>query len=160
MRLKDFIRPGATPPSATATFAAVAAGGAPGGHRVAAVAKVAVAGGPEDWADCIRTGDLPGLSLDRWALVSDALSHLIVTGAAAKALEQGWEAFDLLGVQRLPPHDAPHVAGLVFSMRPDDVVTDVRRAGCIIASGNVRHIWKRRPLLAGGSICLPWELPA
>ena len=33
-----------------------------------------------------------------------------------------------------------------------------RRAGCIIAYATVRHIWKRVPLPADGSICLPWEL--
>jgi putative DNA primase/helicase len=39
-----------------------------------------------------------------------------------------------------------------------DSVTGVRRAGAIIPYGNVRHIWKRAPLPADGSICLPWEL--
>jgi hypothetical protein len=39
-----------------------------------------------------------------------------------------------------------------------DTVTDVRRAGAIIAYGTVRHIWKRVPLPVNGSICLPWEL--
>jgi hypothetical protein len=43
-------------------------------------------------------------------------------------------------------------------MRPGDTVTDVRRAGCIIAYGTVRHIWKRVPLPANGSIVLPWQL--
>ncbi len=110
------------------------------------------------WADVLRTGDLPGLTLERWAAVSDALAHLIVTGAAAKALERGWEAFDLIGVQRRPPHDASHVAGLVFGMRPGDVVTDMRRSGCLITYQGGRHVWLRRPLTLDA--CLPWDLPA
>src|SRR5215831_3285459 len=50
---------------------------------------------------------------------------------------------ELVGLQRFRPYDHPLHAGLIFSLRPDDIVQDVSRAGCIIAYGNVRHIWRR-----------------
>jgi hypothetical protein len=71
-----------------------------------------------------------------------------------KALALGWEPVELVGVQRATPHDHPSLAGLIFSMRPGDTVPDVRRSGCIIVYGNVRHIW-RIVLPLDGSICLP-----
>jgi hypothetical protein len=83
---------------------------------------------------------------------------LVATGAAWEALVAGWTPQELCGVSRRPPHEGPNCAGLIFSVRPGDTVTDVRRAGCIIAYGTVRHIWKRAPLPLDGSICLPWEL--
>jgi hypothetical protein len=95
----------------------------------------------------------------RWDLAADALDVLLGAGVLQKALGLGWDARELVGVQRQPPHNHPSRAGLVFSMRPGDSVTDVRRTGAIIAYGNVRHIWKRIPLPSGGSICLPWGLP-
>jgi hypothetical protein len=36
------------------------------------------------------------------------------------------------------------------------MIHDVRRSGCIVAYGRVRHIWRRAPLAA--EIVLPWEL--
>ena len=85
---------------------------------------------------------------------------LVATGAASEALAAGWTPQELCGVSSRRPHDHPDRAGLIFSMRPGDTVTDVRRAGCIIAYGTVRHIWKRVPLPADGSLCMPWELTA
>jgi hypothetical protein len=94
----------------------------------------------------------------RWDLAADALESLRHAGMIEKALALGWHARELIGVCRAAPHDSPSRAGLIFSMRPGDTVTDVRRAGCIIAYATVRHIWKRVPMPADGSICLPWEL--
>ncbi len=162
MRLRDFIRAGAIPPSATATAAAVATVGASrpahAGSSVAGVATAAVAERPERWLERLRAGDLPGLSVERWNRAADALAALMESGAVAKALEQGWDARELVGVQRTPPHDAPHMAGLIFSLWRDDIVTDVRRTGCVIAYSGGRHIWLRRPLPSADSTCLPWEL--
>jgi len=163
-RLRDFIRAGATPPSATATFATFAtfatlATGSPStGPTVATVAYVAVATVPDPaaWLASLRSGDLSGLSGERWALAADALESLIYSGAVDKALALGWEPVELVGVCRAPPHDSPSRAGLIWSVKPGDTVPDVRRAGCVIAYGNVRHIWKRTPIAA--AICLPWEL--
>ena len=100
----------------------------------------------------------PGLSQDAKHGAQEAFAGLLASGVASKALELGWEARELVGVQRHQPHDHPSLAGLIFSMRPGDTVPDVRRAGCIIAYGTVRHIWRRTWLPADGSICLPWEL--
>jgi hypothetical protein len=94
----------------------------------------------------------------RWDLAADALESLTHIGVVEKALGLGWDARELIGVCRAVPHDSPSRAGLIFSMRPGDSVTDVRRAGAIIAYGTVRHIWKRVPLPANGSIVLPWQL--
>jgi hypothetical protein len=100
------------------------------------------------------------LPAERWATAADALDAIIRSGAADKALGLDWDARELIGVCRAAPHDSPSRAGLIFSMRPGDTVTDVRRAGCIIAYGTVRHIWKRVPLPADRSLCMPWELTA
>jgi hypothetical protein len=96
----------------------------------------------------------------RWDLAADALESLLRAGVVEKALCLGWDARELIGVCRTAPHDSPSRAGLIFSMRPGDTVTDVRRAGCIIAYATVRHIWKRVPLPADRSLCMPWELTA
>jgi hypothetical protein len=94
-----------------------------------------------------------------WDLAADALDSLMRAGVVDKALGLGWDARELVGVQRRQPHGAPHCAGLIFSMRAGDTVPDVRRAGCIIAYGTVSHIWKRVLLPADRSLCMPWELP-
>ena len=160
MRLRDYIRAGATPPLATATVATLATLRGGNGSTVATVAGVAVAESPKRWLEHLRSGALPFLPAERWARAADALDAIIQSGVVEKALALGWDARELIGVCRAPPHDSPSRAGLIFSMRPGDTVTDVRRAGCIIAYGTVRHIWKRVPLPADGSICLPWELTA
>jgi hypothetical protein len=74
----------------------------------------------------------------RWDLAADALDMLLRAGVVEKALALGWDARELRRMPT-PPHDHRR-AGLIFSMRPGDTVPDVRRAGCIIAYGNVRHI--------------------
>jgi hypothetical protein len=158
MRLRDYIRAGATPPLATATVATLATLRGGNGSTVATVAGVAVAESPKRWLEHLQSGELPFLPAERWATAADALDAIIRSGAADKALGLGWDARELIGVCRAAPHDSPSRAGLIFSMRPGDNVTDVRRAGCIIAYGTVRHIWKRVPLPVDGSICLPWEL--
>jgi hypothetical protein len=123
---------------------------------VATVATLAAIGDPESWPDRVRS--LPQVEGMRWHLAADALESLLRSGVVEKALGLGWNARELFGVQRHRPYDHSSRAGLIFSMRPGDAVTDVRRAGCIIAYGTVRHIWKRTPLPDDGSICLPWEL--
>jgi hypothetical protein len=125
---------------------------------IATIATFAAPADPETWLAMLRRDGLPLLPAPRWAVAVDALESLMRSGAVAKALELGWDARELIGVQRRQPHDAPHCAGLIFSMRAGDTVTDVRRSGCLISYSNVRHIWKRVPLPADGSICLPWEL--
>jgi hypothetical protein len=123
-------------------------------ETVATVATVATLGEAESWPDRLRSlPPVEGLSWDVAAAILDSLMH---AGAIDKALGLGWDARELVGVQRHQPHGAPHCAGLIFSMRAGDTVPDVRRSGCIIAYGNVRHIWKRAPIAA--AICLPWEL--
>jgi hypothetical protein len=158
MRLRDYIRAGATPPLATATVATLATLRGGNGSTIATVAGVAVAESPKRWLEHLQSGELPFLPAERWATAADALDAIIRSGAADKALGLGWDARELIGVCRAPPHDSPSRAGLIFSMRPGDTVTDVRRAGCIIAYSTVRHIWKRVPLPVDGSVCLPWEL--
>lgn len=167
MSLRDFIRAGAIPPPATATFATLATvGPATSPRSVAKVATVAVAETPERWIERLCAGDLPGLPAGRWDRAADALSDLMESGAAAKALELGWDALELVGVQRTPPHDATCRAGLIWSLWPGDTVTDVRRSGCAIVYPAGRHIWLRRPSFSEqytrgreAEICLPWELP-
>ena len=164
MSLRDFIRAGAIPPPATATFATLATGGiAHLSRSVATVATVAVAERPERWIERLRAGDLPGPA-ERWERAADALACLMESGAVAKALVLGWDALELVGVQRTPPHDAPLCAGLIFSLWPGDAVTDVRRSGCAIVYRAGRHIWLRRistqyARAREAESCLPWELP-
>jgi hypothetical protein len=153
MRLRDYIRAGATPPLATATVATLATLRGGNSPTVATVAGVAVADGPKRWLDQLRI-----LPAEQWARAADSLESLLHAGVVEKALGLGWDARELIGVCRAAPHDSPSRAGLIFSMRPGDTVTDVRRTGCIIAYATVRHIWKRVPLPVDGSICLPWEL--
>lgn len=168
MQLRDFIRAGAIPPPATATFATLATVGRPPPRptlpSVATVATVAVAETPERWIERLCAGDLPGLSAERWERAADALSDLMESGAVAKALGLGWDALELVGVQMTPPHDSPYRAGLIFSLWPGDTVTDVRRSGCAIAYPAGRHIWLRRisaqyTRAREAVACLPWELP-
>jgi hypothetical protein len=121
---------------------------------VATVATVAALAEPESWPDLLRS--LPPVEGVTWDLAAAALASLMAAGVVDKALGLGWEPIEIVGVQRRQPHGAPHCAGLIFSMRAGDTVGDVRRSGCIIACGNVRHIWKRAPIAP--AICLPWEL--
>ena len=161
MQLRDLIR-GGIRQSATATPATIATAGGPRlvspSPSVATVASVAVAEAPERWLERLRAGDLPGLSVERWNRAADALAVLMESGAVAKALELAWDARELVGVHRTSPHDAPHCAGLIFSLYLGDAVTDVRRSGCLITYQGGRHIWLRRPLTL--DTCLPWDLPA
>ena len=113
---------------------------------------------PPSWAERLRTL-APAAGID-WGLSADALDMLLRAGVVEKALRLGWDVRELVGICRAPPHDSPSRAGLIWSVKPGDTIPDVRRSGCIIAYGNVRHIWKRVPLPADGSICLPWELTA
>ena len=103
----------------------------------------------------MRAVAVPGV---RWDLAADALASLMAADVVELALIRGWHPFELIGVQRTRPHDHPWCAGLIFSMRPGDTVRDVRTSGCIIAYGNVRHIWKRSGSVAG--LVFPWELEA
>lgn len=113
---------------------------------------------PAQWLERLRAGDLPGLSIERWNRAADALAVLMESGAVAKAINLAWDSRELVGVHPMPPHDAPHVAGLIWSMLQGDAVTDVRRSGCLITYSGGRHIWLRRPLTL--DTCLPWDLPA
>jgi hypothetical protein len=163
MNLRALIQ-GGRPPGEPRTPATLATLATVGGHSpqfrpsVATVATVADPGPSNGWAHRLRS--LPPTEGLRWDLAADALEVLLRAGAVEKALGLGWDARELIGVCRTAPHDSPSRAGLIFSMRPGDTVTDVRRAGCIIAYATVRHIWKRVPLAADGSIRLPWELTA
>jgi hypothetical protein len=160
MHLRSLIQGGRPPgdPRTPATLATLATLPQLEAPTVATVATVASLPEPESWLTWLRSGGLPLLSAARWARAADALESLMQSGAIDKALALGWDVRELVGVQRHAPHDAPSRAGLVFSMWPGDSVPDVRRTGAIIAYGNVRHIWRRVPLPADGSICLPWEL--
>jgi hypothetical protein len=161
LRLRDYIKAGATPPPATATIATSATEACRPGPSVATVAGVAVAEAPDpaSWLASLRSGDLPCLPVERWAHAADALESLMHSGAVDKALGLGWDTRELVGVRRRSPHDAPSQAGLIFSMKAGDSVSDVRRAGCVISYANVRHIWKRVSPPADGSLVLPWDLP-
>jgi hypothetical protein len=124
---------------------------------VATVATVATLPEPERWADMMRGLAVDGVRLDLAAAILDSLMD---AGTIERALILGWDARELIGLQRVKPHDDPSRAGLVYSMRPSDAVSDIRDTGCAIAIAgtNVRHLWRRVPLPADRSICLPWEL--
>jgi hypothetical protein len=98
---------------------------------------------------------IEGVRLDQAAAVLDSLMD---AGTIERALILGWDARELVGLQRAKPHDHQSRAGLVYSMRLGDAVSDIRDTGCAIAIAetNVRHIWRRAPLDA--AIWLPWEL--
>ena len=87
-----------------------------------------------------------------------SLDHLLAADVITRALIAGWDVRELVGVWRFRPHDHPFHAGLIFSMRPGDMVPSIHDAGCAVAGSNVRHIWRRLPLPDDGSVCLPWEL--
>ena len=161
MHLRALIQGGRSPgelrtPATLATLATVGAGSPQFRPTVATVATVAALGPLDGWPDRLRS--LPLVQGMRWDLAAAALEGLLRAGVVEKALALGWDARELIGVQRRQPHGAPHCAGLIWSMRAGDTVPDMRLTGCIIAYGNVRHIWKRVPLPVDGSVCLPWEL--
>ena len=110
---------------------------------------------PDRWPLLMRGAAIDGVQLKTAA---DILESLMAAGVIDAALRLGWDVRELIGLHRFRPHDHPLHAGLIFSLRPGDIMQDVSRAGCIIAYGNVRHIWRRRPLDA--SIMLPWNLAA
>src|SRR5262249_3778863 len=108
-----------------------------------------VSGSPADWLARMEGTAIPAaITADRWQRAIDAMRELVTSGAAAECLALGWHPLELVGANRRQPHDAPHVAGLIFSWWPGDLVRSVRPTGCIIAYGNVRHIWRRVPLAA------------
>lgn len=101
-----------------------------------------------------------GLTVDgvRLDLAADALDGLMAADVIERALMLGWDARELIGLQRAKPHDHPARAGLVYSMRPGDSVASVHDAGCaiIVGGGSVPHLWRRSTLT--DSICFPWTL--
>jgi hypothetical protein len=141
-------------PATLATLATLPAERKETGRSVATVATVAAIGEPESWPDRLRS--LPPVEGVSWDLAAAVLDSLMRAGTIDKALGLGWDVREIIGVCRAAPHDSPSLAGLIWSVKPGDTVPDVRRAGCIIAYANVRHIWKRTPIAA--AICLPWEL--
>jgi hypothetical protein len=157
MHLRALIQ-GNRPISGPPTLATVATVATVRPETPQTVATVAALGPPESWADRLRTL-APANGID-WRLAADALDMLLRAGVVEKALRLEWDVRELVGISRALPHDSPSRAGLIWSVKPGDTVTDVRRAGCIIAYATVRHIWTRVPLPADGSICLPWELTA
>lgn len=112
---------------------------------------------PASWLERLMACDLPGLPPERLGRAADGLAGIMESGAIDKALGLGWGACELVGAARRPPHDAPHVAGLIWSLWLGDTVADVRRAGCAIVYPTGSHIWLRRPL-APDAVCLPWDL--
>jgi hypothetical protein len=103
----------------------------------------------------MREAAVDGVQL---AAAATILESLIAADMIEQALILGWDARELIGLQRFQPHEHPLRAGLIFSLRPGDTVRDMSRAGCVIACGNVRHIWRRCRL--DTSIMLPWDLAA
>jgi hypothetical protein len=158
MHLRALIQGGRAPtnPWTPATLATLATVATLRPLAPSTVARVTAPGDPESWPDRLR--GLPEIEGIRWGIAADALESLLRAGVIEKALRLGWDTRELIGVCRAAPHDSPSRAGLIFSLRPGDTITDVRRAGCIIAYATVRHIWKRVPLPADGSIVLPWQL--
>lgn len=128
---------------------------------VSAISATPPAGSsPDQWLDALRSGELPGLTADRWREATHVLDGLIDSDLVEAALIRGWHPMELIGVSRAKPYDHPTRAGLIYSMRPGDMVPSIHDAGCAIAVAgtNVRHIWRRLPLPGDGSVCLPWEL--
>src|SRR4051794_18450742 len=83
-----------------ATLATVEPFSARSAETIATVATVAALAGPESWLALLR---LPGLHLlpaARWTIAADALESLMRSGAIDKALALGWDARELVGVQR------------------------------------------------------------
>jgi hypothetical protein len=162
MHLRSLIQGGRPvgDPRTPATLATVATVHPETGPTVARVATVAALGPPENWPALLRC--VAAIEAIRWDLAADALDMLLISGVVDKALALGWDARELIGVCRGPPHDSPSRAGLIWSVKPGDTVPDVRRSGCIIAYGNVRHIWKRAPIGADTRLAFfdpewPWR---
>jgi hypothetical protein len=172
MRLRALIRGRSGPrrpvgTSATvATVATLPRQNKSAGGSVASVATVAtvatVAGSPADWLDAMaqaRPASIPAL---RWECAVDAMRELVASGAVADALLKGWHPLELVGACRHLPHDAPHLAGLVFSMHRGDQVKRVTETACILdlapvaGANRASHIWRRVP---GVSLLMPaWEV--
>lgn len=89
---------------------------------------------------------LPALSVEGVDLrtAADALGRLVKAGTVAEALALGWDARDLVGLWRFPPHTLPSRAGLIFSLYPGDTMSSLRPTGCVIAPGG-----PGRPVQAG-----------
>ena len=164
--------------AATATVATIATLAGPRARSVATVATVAVARPPRRkafaWSiereerAAIVEYDAGGTRLLAETLARcegclpadrlDLLARLIDGGHAAAALALGWSRLDLLGVCRLPPHDAPHVAGLLFSLHPGDRIGAIA-ADCvrIVTIAGTPYTW-RRDEIDPQAVCMPWEL--
>lgn len=119
------------------------------------VATVAPLPDPERWPNMLRALSVNGANL--WT-AADHLTRLVETGAIAEALALGWDARELAGLWRFPPHSLPSRAGLVFSLYPGDTVRSIRTTGCVIGitGGNLRHIWLRASVR---DVLLPWQFP-
>ena len=157
MRLRHLIRGPAVASGdrrTPARIARIAREGTPAPPTLATLANIAT---PEAaaWPSLIRGATVDGVQI---ATATDILESLMAAGAIDAALRLGWDVREIVGLSRSKPHDHPLRAGLVFSMRPGDAVVDLSRAGCVIAYGNVRHIWRRTTLDA--SIMLPLDLAA
>jgi hypothetical protein len=88
----------------------------------------------------------------------EVLARLIDGGHAAAALALGWSLLDLLAVCRQPPHDAPHIAGMLFSLDPGDRIAAIA-ADCarIVTPNGTPYTW-RRAEIDPEFVCMPWEL--
>jgi hypothetical protein len=152
MRLRHLIRGTGNAASDRGTLATLAIERPQTPPTVATVATVATLWSPDSWAALMRRATVDGVQLETAAAI---LESIMASGAIDAALRLGWDARELIGLQRFRPHDHPLWAGLVFSLRSGDVVRNVTDSGCIIVAANVRYIWRRVPL--GDSIMLPWD---
>lgn len=158
MKLRHLIeRAGAqSSPRPVATLATVATDRPQSGPSVATVATVATPPDPERWPNTLRALLVNGMDL---RTAADHLARLVGAGAITEALALGWDARELVGLWRFPPHDQPSRAGLIYSLHPGDTVRGIRPTGCVIrnAGSNLRHIWRRASVR---DVVLPWHLPA
>jgi hypothetical protein len=124
--------------------------------ETAVAAAVPVA--PEDWYTRMSGHRPPDIAPDCWSVALTVLSDLIEGGTVADALALGWSPLEVIGLQRRLPHDAPHVAGLVYSVRLGERVRLLTDKGCTIVTETGPHRWLRVPL-SSEVVVAPWELP-
>lgn len=159
MKLRHLIErrgPGRSDPAPPASVAKIAKVEGEQGASFATIATFATPPGPERWPNVLRSLTVAGVDL---RAAADALERLAEAGTVAEALALGWDARDLVGLWRFPPHALPSRAGLIYSLYPGDTVRSVRSTGCVIVIGgaNLRHIWLRASVR---DVVPPWKFAA
>jgi hypothetical protein len=115
---------------------------------------------PEEWHEGIALlhphHPLLDLPSRRWPRFIDDARRLLADGTIARAVELGWDAFDLFGCDAEAPYARIDQMGLVWLVAGNRVLSISSSAAVIEMRTGSRQTYRRR--LSSHGRVLPWDL--